>query len=93
MTLLEMIKKYEDAKSRLEAMHLKLSPTTDNLRSIVNDVAVADAILEDLKSIRDQQPSWVTLRVKVLERIDKAINLDDPDGAQTWTHVLSMLPK
>ena len=93
MTLLGMIKKYEDAKERLEAMQRKISPTTENLRSIVNDVAVADAILEDLKSIRDQQPSWVTIRVKVLNMIDKAITNDDPDGAQTWAHVLEMLPQ
>jgi len=85
MTLLEMIKKWEGVKDNLEKQRL---PGT----RIEGDIDVADDILKDLKSIRDQQPSWVTIRVKVLTQINKAINNDDPDGAYTWTQVLSMLP-
>ena len=85
MTLLEMIKKYEDAKAILEKQRPELP--------ILASIGDAEEVLEDLKSIRDQQPSWVTIRVKVLARIDKALDNDDPDGAQTWAHVLQILPK
>ena len=85
MTLLEMIKKYEDAKAVLEKQRPELL--------ILASIGDAEQVLEDLKSIRDQQLSWVTLRVKVLARIDKALDNDDPNGTQMWAHVLEMLPE
>ena len=79
-----MIKKYGGMKVKLEQEYRK---------DALTQIETVEAILQDLKSIRDQQPSWVTIRVKVLTRIDKALDNDDPDGAQMWAHVLQMLPK
>ena len=84
MTLLEMIKKYEDAKAALETQ----SPTVPMLNSI-SDI---DMIVEDLKSIRDQQPSWVTVRHKIMKRIDRALENDDPESALKLAQTLSILP-
>lgn len=77
MTLLEMITKWERVKDSLKGKP---------------GVSVVNEVLEDLRSTITQ-PSWVDIRRKILTMVDKAISHDDPDGALTWTNVLSMLPK
>lgn len=87
MTLLEMIKKYEKVKDGLEQQVLKYPPN-----HLSAQIETIDLILKDMKSVVECV-SVNTLYTKVLKQIDKAIVNDDPDGALTWTNVLSMLPK
>ena len=93
MTLLEMIKKYERVKKNVEKMQDRVPPFTHNLSRIVDDIEVVDTILNDLKSVRDQQPSWVTLRDKVMKKIDKELDLCQYTEAEKLTRILSLLPE
>lgn len=77
MTLLKMIKKWEGVKNNL------MKPGMGNIR-IQGDIDVADDIIKDLKSIEDQQPSWVTIRDKIMKKIDVEI------GYEHYTEVLSL---
>ena len=86
MTLLEMIKKYEKVKDGLEQQVSEYPPNHLSVQ-----IETMDCILEDMKSVRDQHPSWATLRVNILKQIDKAINNNDPDGALTWASALQTL--
>ena len=84
MTLLEMIKKYEKMRAKIVA---------ESGSRPSGEIVMVTHVLEDLKSVRDQYPTWVTIRVRIFKQIDKAITNDDPDGALTWAHALKLLPE
>ena len=92
MTLLEMIKKYEGVKSDLEMQQCRVPPKIEGLYDIGDGINVTEHVLRDLKSIRYQQPSWVTVRVKIMKKIDKALESDDPESALKLAQTLSILP-
>lgn len=88
MTLLEMIRRYERVKKDI------VEPRGPITHVFLEDdsLAIVNRILKDLHSVEEQQPSWVTVRVKILSMIDKAIANDDPDGAHVWAQTLQILP-
>ena len=83
MTLLGMIKKYEDAKLVLERQRPEIP-----ILAGIDDI---NRVLDDLKGIRDQQPSWVTVRDKIMKKIDRALEEDAPDEALKLAQTLSIL--
>jgi len=52
----------------------------------------ASQVVEDLRSIEEQQTSLHDIRRKVLSRINKEVDDDYVEGSRDWAHVLSMLP-
>ena len=82
MTLLEMIKRYEGIQKKMIA-ESGSRPT--------GDLAAINEVLKDLRSVAGCV-STDTTYTKVRKQLDKAIVNDDPDGALTWTDVLSRLP-
>ncbi len=84
MILSEMIKKYEK---------MKVEVIAESGSRPSGEIVMVTHVLEDLKSVQDQYPTWVTIRAKIFKQIDKAIVNDDPDGALTWAHALKLLPE
>ena len=83
MTLLEMIKKYEEIQKKLVA-ESGSRPT--------GELAWTNAVLKDLHGM-EAHPSVTNIHDKILKQIDKAITNDDPDGALTWARTFQTLPK
>jgi len=83
MTLLEMIKKYEKKKADIVA---------DCGGRPTGDMVIVNAILRDLHEIEEQQPSWVTVRDKIMKKIDTEIGYEHYESAQILAQTLTLLP-
>ena len=81
MTLLEMIKKYEEVKSRIDE------------DDMISTVVLADNILTDLKNLEERQPSWVDIRNKVMKRIDIEIKYEHYSDALILAQTLPIFPR
>jgi len=88
MTLSEVIKKYEGVKRELtEREYYVFTPT-----QLRDSIGIVDQFLKDLNSINECQPSWVTVRDKILSAIDMNINDKNYKDAQILAQTLSILP-
>jgi len=88
MTLLEMIKKYEKVITELEKKRPEYPP--DHLSAQIETMS---CIVKDLKSIRDQQPSWVTVRDKIMKKMDVEIGCERYADVLTLAQTLNILPE
>ena len=86
MTLLEMIKKYEKVEKTLREPRLPGSLDVEDSFSIVAH------ILKDLRSV-ETHPSVTNICDKILQKLDRALTLNDFQDAQTLAHILSLLPE
>jgi len=51
---------------------------------------VLDTILDEMQE--EQQPSWVTIRDKIMKGMDTALELGDFENARTLAQTLTLLP-
>ena len=84
MTLLEMIKKYEDAKAILEKQRPELP--------ILASMGDVNQILEDLREVL-KDTSEISINNLTLEKLKYALTENNFDDAQKLTHIYSMLPE